>query len=45
MQDWRELRSAYERAQIEHEMTLWTEIVRREKPLWRRVLNWLGFNG
>ena len=38
MDDWRELRSVYERAQLEHEMALWTQIVRREKPLWRRVL-------
>ena len=28
-----------ERAQIEHEMAVWTEIVRREKPLWKRILN------
>lgn len=36
---------ALERAQIEHEMAMWTEIVRREKPLWRRFLNWLGIDG
>ena len=34
---------ALERAQIEHEMAVWTEIVRREKPLWKRLLIWLGF--
>lgn len=33
---------AYERAQIEHELALWTEIVRREKPLWKRLLMWVG---
>lgn len=32
----------YEREMLAAEMAAWTKRVRQPKPLWKRVLNWLG---
>jgi hypothetical protein len=45
MDDWRELRSVYERAQLEHEMALWTQIVRRENSFLGRLKRWWNSRG